>query len=101
MNPVNSDEVFLEVCKCIEEGVFSYGKPAIPYLDIVRRVKPEFQVAIFVYQANGEYNMIKMDIKAGVLSEAVILESIIGIKHVGADAILIRIAKDAVRMLLS
>jgi porphobilinogen synthase len=74
-------------------------KPAMPYLDIVRRVKETFKVPTFAYQVSGEYSMHKLAIDQGILSDAVILESLTCIKRAGADAILTYLAKDAAKKL--
>lgn len=71
----------------------------MPYLDIVRRVKDEFGVPTFAYQVSGEYSMHMLAIQAGVLSEAVILESLMAIKRAGADGILTYFAKTAAQKL--
>ena len=68
-------------------------KPGMPYLDIVRRVKDEFQVPTFVYQVSGEYAMHQAAIQNGWLSEAVVLESLLACKRAGADGILTYAAK--------
>jgi porphobilinogen synthase len=100
MDPANSDEAIHEVRLDIAEGAdMVMVKPGMPYLDIVQRVKQEFQVPTFVYQVSGEYSMHKMAIDAGVLSESVILESLMCIKRAGADAILTYFAKQAAQHL--
>ena len=64
-------------------------KPGMPYLDIVRRVKDEFGAPTFVYQVSGEYAMLMAAAQNGWLNErAVIMESLLGFKRAGADAIL-------------
>ena len=63
-------------------------KPGMPYLDIVRRVKDEFQMPTFAYQVSGEYSMHQAAIQQGLLDESVILESLLGIKRAGADGVL-------------
>ena len=68
-------------------------KPGMPYLDIVRQVKDSFKVPTMVYQVSGEYAMLKAAIQNGWLSEAVIVESLLGMKRAGASAILTYFAK--------
>mgnify|MGYP000491481300 CR=1 FL=1 len=100
MDPANSDEALQEVAMDIAEGAdMVMVKPAMPYLDIVRRVKDEFQVPTFAYQVSGEYSMHKQAIIAGILSDAVILESLTAIKRAGADAILTYFAIEAAKKL--
>jgi porphobilinogen synthase len=100
MDPANTNESLHEVAMDISEGAdMVMVKPAMPYLDIVRRVKDEFQVPTFAYQVSGEYSMHKSAIAAGILSDAVILESLIAIKRAGADAILTYFAVDAAKRL--
>ena len=100
MDPANSDEALHEVRLDIDEGAdMVMVKPAMPYLDIVRRVKQEFGVPTFAYQVSGEYAMHKTAIEAGYLSEAVILESLVAIKRAGADGILTYFAKFAAEKL--
>ena len=74
-------------------------KPGMPYLDIVRRVKDTFSVPTMVYQVSGEYAMQMAAIEKGWLSEAVIVESLLGMKRAGADAILTYFAKSVAREL--
>lgn len=96
MDPANSDEALHEVALDIDEGAdIVMVKPAMPYLDIVRRVKKEFSVPVFAYQVSGEYSMHKLAIQSGVLSENIILEALLCIKRAGADGILTYFAKDA------
>jgi porphobilinogen synthase len=100
MDPANSDEALEEVALDLEEGAdMVMVKPGMPYLDIVRRVKDRFGVPTMVYQVSGEYSMIRGAVDNGWLSDAVILESLLGMKRAGADAILTYFAKDAARML--
>ena len=100
MDPANSNEALHEVKMDIEEGAdMVMVKPAMPYLDIVRRVKDEFGVPTFAYQVSGEYAMHIAAIEAGYLSDAVIMESLVSIKRSGADGILTYFAKHAARQL--
>ncbi len=96
MDPANGDEALHEVALDISEGADSVMvKPGMPYLDIVRRVKDEFKVPTYVYQVSGEYAMLKAAAQNGWLDEkAVVMESLLGFKRAGADAILTYFAED-------
>ena len=100
--PANSDEAVREVGLDIDEGAdFVMVKPAMPYLDIVRRVKDEYQVPTFAYQVSGEYAMLKAAAENGWLNERdTVLESLLGIKRAGANGILTYFAVDAARWLM-
>lgn len=101
MDPANTNEALHEVKLDIDEGAdMVMVKPAMPYLDIVRRVKDEFGVPTFAYQVSGEYAMHMDAIEAGHLSDAVIMESLISIKRAGADGILTYFARHAAKKLL-
>jgi porphobilinogen synthase len=97
MDPANSDEALREVALDIAEGAdMVMIKPALPYLDIVRRVKDRFGMPTFVYQVSGEYAMIMAASANGWLDErAVALEALTAMKRAGADAILTYFAKRA------
>jgi len=99
--PSNSDEAIREVGLDLDEGAdFVMVKPAMPYLDIVRRVKDEYQVPTFAYQVSGEYAMLKAAAENGWLAERnTVLESLLGIKRAGANGILTYFAMDAARWL--
>lgn len=99
--PSNSDEAVREVGLDIDEGAdFVMVKPAMPYLDIVRRVKDTYRVPTFAYQVSGEYAMIKAAAANGWLRERdVVLESLLGIKRAGANGILTYYAVDVARWL--
>lgn len=100
MDPANSDEALHEVALDIEEGAdMVMVKPGMPYLDVVRRVKETFCVPTFAYQVSGEYAMIQAAIANGWLSDAVIMESLLGFKRAGADGILTYFAKYAAQQL--
>ena len=72
-------------------------KPGLPYLDIIRRARVEFNVPVFAYQVSGEYSMIMAAAQNGWLDErAVALESLLCLKRAGADAILTYFAAKAV-----
>jgi len=99
--PANSDESVREVGLDLDEGAdMVMVKPAMPYLDIVRRVKDAYEVPTFAYQVSGEYAMLKAAAQNGWLNErAVVLESLLGIKRAGANGILTYFAIDAARWL--
>jgi porphobilinogen synthase len=90
MDPANSDEALREVALDIEEGAdMVMIKPALPYLDIVRRVKDRFGVPTFAYQVSGEYAMIAAAAANGWIDERkTVLESLLCIRRAGADGIL-------------
>jgi porphobilinogen synthase len=90
MDPANSDEALREVRLDLQEGAdIVMVKPAMPYLDVIRRVRDEFQVPTFAYQVSGEYAMIKAAGENGWLDERkTALESLLSIKRAGASAIL-------------
>ena len=100
--PSNSDEAVREVALDLAEGAdFVMVKPAMPYLDIVRRVKDAYGVPTFAYQVSGEYAMLKAAAEKGWLDErATVLEALLGIKRAGANSILTYFAIDAARWLL-
>jgi len=97
MDPANSDEALREVELDLAEGAdMVMIKPALPYLDVVRRVKERFGAPTFAYQVSGEYAMLKAAIGNGWLDErACVLEALTGIKRAGADAILTYFALQA------
>ncbi|HEY5642713.1 MAG TPA: porphobilinogen synthase [Woeseiaceae bacterium] len=99
--PANGDESVREVGLDLDEGAdIVMVKPAMPYLDIIRRVKDTYAAPTFAYQVSGEYAMLKAAAQNGWLTErAVVLESLLGIKRAGANAILTYFAMDAARWL--
>jgi porphobilinogen synthase len=101
MDPANSNESLWEVGLDLQEGAdMVMIKPGMPYLDIVRRVKDTYQAPTFVYQVSGEYAMLKAAAQNGWLNEkACVLESLLGFKRAGADAVLTYFALDAARWL--
>lgn len=90
MDPANADEAMREVALDIGEGAdILMIKPALPYLDVIRRVKDRFKMPTFAYQVSGEYAMLASAAAAGVLDERkAVLEALLCIKRAGADAIL-------------
>jgi porphobilinogen synthase len=101
MNPANSDEALHEVALDLAEGAdLVMVKPALPYLDIIRRVHDEFQVPTLAYQVSGEYAMIKAAAGHGWLDErAAALEALLSIRRAGACAILSYFSLEAARWL--
>jgi len=103
IDPANSDEALWEVGLDLEEGAdMVMIKPGMPYLDMIQRVKSEFQVPTFAYQVSGEYAMLKAAFLNGWLDEdRCVLESLLAFKRAGADAILTYFALDAAEKLKS
>jgi porphobilinogen synthase len=101
MAPANTDEALREVGLDIAEGAdIVMVKPAMPYLDIVRRVSETYSVPTFAYQVSGEYAMLKAATANGWLDErSSVLEALLCIKRAGARAILSYYAVDAARWL--
>jgi len=101
MAPANSDEALREVGLDIAEGAdIVMVKPAMPYLDIVRRVSETYSIPTFAYQVSGEYAMLKAATANGWLDErSSVLEALLCIKRAGARAILSYYAVDAARWL--
>jgi len=101
MDPANADEALREVALDLDEGAdMVMVKPAMPYLDIVRRVKERFGVPTFAYQVSGEYAMLKAAIQNGWLDErASVTEALTSIRRAGADAVLTYFALDVARWL--
>ena len=100
MDPANTDEALWEVGLDLAEGAdMVMVKPGLPYLDIVRRVKEEFQAPTFVYQVSGEYSMFRAAIANGWLPESCVMEALTGFKRAGADGILTYFALEAAKAL--
>ncbi len=101
MNPANSDEALAEVALDLDEGAdIVMVKPALPYLDVIRRVRDQFGVPTFAYQVSGEYAMLAAAAANGWLDEkASVLEALTAIKRAGASAILSYFALRAARWL--
>ena len=95
ISPANKSEAIHEVAMDIEEGAdIVMVKPGMPYLDILSSVKETFKIPTFAYQVSGEYSMLKLAIEKGWLDKDVILETLVGFKRAGADAILTYSAKE-------
>jgi porphobilinogen synthase len=101
MDPANGHEALREVALDLEEGAdIIMVKPALPYLDIIRRVKDRFGVPVAAYNVSGEFAMVKAAAQKGWLDEKrVILEILTSIKRAGADMILTYFAPDVARWL--
>ena len=96
MDPANADEAVREARLDMEEGAdVVMVKPALPYLDVIRRVKDETRMPVAAYNVSGEYAMIKAAAAAGHLDErAAVLEALTGIRRAGADIVITYHAKD-------
>jgi porphobilinogen synthase len=101
MDCANTDEALREVALDIGEGAdMVMVKPGMPYLDIVRRVRDEFNYPTYAYQVSGEYAMLKAAAQNGWLDhDAVMMESLLAFKRAGADGILTYFALEAGRLL--
>ena len=101
MDPANAEEALREVALDIQEGAdVLMVKPALSYLDVIHRVKTEFQVPVAAYNVSGEYAMIKAAAQNGWIDEErVALEVLNSIKRAGADIILTYFAKSVVEWL--
>jgi porphobilinogen synthase len=101
MDPANGDEALREVLLDVEEGAdMVMVKPALPYLDVVRRVKEATRLPLVAFNVSGEYAMVKAAAAAGFLDErAVVLEALTSIRRAGADIVITYHAKDAARWL--
>ncbi len=101
MDPANAREALKEVALDLEEGAdMVMVKPALAYLDVIRRVRDGFDVPVGAYNVSGEYAMVKAAAQKGWLDEKrVALEILTGIQRAGADIILTYHAKDAARWL--
>ena len=95
MDPANSDEALREVALDIQEGAdIVMVKPALPYLDVLYRVKQTFGMPTFAYNVSGEYAMLKAASANGWLDERkTVIEALLSCKRAGADAILTYHAK--------
>jgi porphobilinogen synthase len=101
MDPANAREALREVTLDIEEGAdIIMVKPALPYLDVICRVREEFDLPVAAYNVSGEYAMIKAAAQLGWIDEdKVIMETLISIRRAGADLILTYFAKQAADLL--
>jgi len=101
MDPANILEAMREVALDVDEGAdIVMVKPALPYLDVIARVKAEFGLPVAAYSVSGEYAMLKAAGQLGWIDEErAMLEALTGIRRAGADIIITYFAKDAVRLL--
>jgi porphobilinogen synthase len=101
MDPANADEALREVEQDIEEGAdMVMVKPAVPYLDVVRRVKDRFGYPTAAYHVSGEYAMLKAAARNGWIDEQrAMLETLTAIRRAGADIVITYYARDAARAL--
>jgi len=101
MDPANAREALKEVELDVSEGAdILMVKPALPYLDIIQKLRESFDLPIAAYQVSGEYSMVKAAAAQGWIDEKrVALESLYSIRRAGADMIITYFAKDAVRWL--
>jgi porphobilinogen synthase len=101
MDPGNGDEAVRESLEDVQEGAdILMVKPALPYLDVIRRVKEATSMPLAAYNVSGEYAMLKAAAAAGYLDEqAAVLEALTSIRRAGADIIITYHAKDAARWL--
>ena len=97
MDPANGDEAVREARLDVEEGAdIVMVKPALPYLDLIRRIKDDTQMPMAAYNVSGEYAMVKAAAAAGYMDErATVLEILTAIRRAGADVIITYHAKDA------
>ena len=97
MDPANSDEAVREAKLDLEEGAdVVMVKPALPYLDVIRRVKDATGAPVAAYHVSGEYSMLKAAAANGWIDErAAAMESLVAIRRAGADMVITYFAKDA------
>jgi porphobilinogen synthase len=101
MDPGNGDEAVREARLDVEEGAdILIVKPALPYLDVIRRIKDDTSLPVAAYNVSGEYSMLKAAAAAGYLDErTAVLEALTSIRRAGADIIITYHAKDAAQWL--
>ena len=101
MNPANRNEAILESLEDEKEGAdILMVKPALAYLDIIRDIKNHTKLPLAVYNVSGEYSMLKVAGKAGVIDyERVMMETLLAFKRAGADIIITYHAKEAAKIL--
>jgi porphobilinogen synthase len=101
MDPANAMEAMREVALDVDEGAdIVMVKPALPYLDVIARVKGEFGLPVAAYSVSGEYAMLKAAGQLGWLDEdRAVLEALTGIRRAGADIIITYFAKGAARLI--
>jgi len=101
MDPANALEALREVTMDVEEGAdIIMVKPALAYLDIIYRVRQEFDLPVAAYNVSGEFSMIKAAEKLGWLDgQRVMMETLTAIKRAGADLIITYFAADAAKVI--
>ena len=101
MDPANAREAFVEANLDEEEGAdILMVKPALPYLDVIRRVKDQTNLPVAAYNVSGEYSMIKAASENGWIDErAAVMEALTGVKRAGAEIIISYHAPDVARWL--
>jgi porphobilinogen synthase len=101
MDPANVREALKEVAQDLQEGAdMVMVKPALAYLDVIRRVKEQVNVPVAAYNVSGEYSMVKAAAQNGWVDyDRVMMEILVGIKRAGADLILTYHAIDAAKLL--
>jgi porphobilinogen synthase len=101
MDPANSDEAIREIQLDVAEGAdIIMVKPALPYLDIIRRAREEFDLPVAAYNVSGEFSMITAAANLGWIDrERAMMETLTAIKRAGADIILTYFAQDAAKIL--
>ncbi|WP_419656920.1 HemB: delta-aminolevulinic acid dehydratase [Desulfosarcina variabilis str. Montpellier] len=101
MDPANAREAIREATMDVEEGAdIIMVKPALPYLDIISRIRDEVDLPVAAYNVSGEFSMIKAAEKMGWIDgQKVMMETLIGIKRAGADLILTYFAMEAAKII--
>ena len=101
MDPANSDEAMREIALDVQEGAdIIMVKPALPYLDVIRRAKEEFDLPLAAYNVSGEFAMVKAAAQMGWIDgERAMLESLTAIRRAGADMIITYFAPEAAQIL--
>jgi porphobilinogen synthase len=101
MDPANSDEAMREIALDVQEGAdIIMVKPALPYLDVIRRAKEEFDLPLAAYNVSGEFAMVKAAAQMGWIDgERAMLESLTAIRRAGADMIITYFAPEAAKIL--
>ena len=100
MDPANTNEAVTEGMLDFEEGAdILMVKPALSYLDIIQRFNDNFDLPIAAYNVSGEYSMLKLAVKEGLLDEKAIYEAVLSIKRAGATIIITYFAKDLAKMI--
>ena len=101
MDPANAEEAVREALLDVDEGAdVVMVKPALPYLDVIRRVKEATRVPVAAYNVSGEYAMIKAAAGAGWLDERTsVLEALTSIRRAGADIVITYHAREVAEWL--